>query len=262
MPALPTIFLSHGSPTTPLEDIPAKDFWKALGTRLEGVAAILCISAHWETERAAIAPQERPRTIHDFGGFPRPLYEIEYPAPGAPTLAERVTELLTVANTAHDLDASWGLDHGTWLPLMVMFPDARIPVAQVSIQHHLDAAAHLELGRALGALRHEGVLVLGSGGAVHNLADWARAGGPDAPTDSWALEFHAWLTEAVERGDDEALVTYRERAPHAARAHPRPDHFMPLLAAYGAAGEGARGTVLHRSWYWGNLSMAAYEFRA
>jgi 4,5-DOPA dioxygenase extradiol len=260
MPALPTVFLSHGSPTTPLEDIPAKIFWRQLGERYEGVEAVLCVSAHWETDRPAVNPVAQPRTIHDFGGFPQALYEIEYPAPGAPDVARRVAELLADAGLAHDLDEQWGLDHGAWVPLMVMYPQAGMPVAQLSIQHDLDAARHIALGRALAPLRDEGILVLGSGGAVHNLGYWAQAPGPDTPTDVWAQEFQAWLDAVVERGDGEGLARYREQAPYAARAHPRADHFMPLLVAYGAAGEGARGTLLHQSWYWGDLSLAVYEF--
>lgn len=260
MATLPTVFISHGSPATPLEDIPAKAFWAGLGTRCQGVHAVLSVSAHWETDRPALNPADRPRTIHDFSGFPRELYDIEYAAPGAPDLARRVDELLSAGGIDHELDDSWGLDHGTWVPLMVMYPGADVPVAQLSIQHHLDAPAHLALGRALQALRREGVLVVGSGGAVHNLAFWVASPGPDATTDVWALEFQAWLTETVRRGDDAGLAHYLEQAPYATRAHPRPDHFMPLLVAYGAAGEGARGRLLHESWYWGDLSMAAYEF--
>jgi 4,5-DOPA dioxygenase extradiol len=260
MKALPTVFLSHGSPTTPLEDIPAKAFWAELGRRYSGVKAVLSISAHWETEQPAVNPVERPVTIHDFGGFPQALYEIEYPAPGAPQLAARAGELLAAAGVAHDLDADWGLDHGTWVPLMVMYPQADMPVAQLSIQRSLDAQEHIALGRALEPLRREGVLILGSGGAIHNLGYWLKASGPDMPTDAWAQEFDAWLTAAITGGDERGLAAYRDEAPHAVTAHPRPDHFMPLLVAYGAAGVGATGSVLHRSWYWGDLSMAAYEF--
>lgn len=260
MSVLPTVFISHGSPTTPLEDIPAKAFWAELGRRYDGVEAVLSVSAHWETDRPAVCTAERPRTIHDFSGFPPELYEIEYPAPGAPHLARRVAELLGAAGVEHELDDGWGLDHGTWVPLTVMYPSAGVPVAQLSIQHRLDAGAHIRLGRALEALRHEGVLVLGSGGAVHNLAFWFASPGPDTSTDLWALEFQAWLTDSLARGDQASLSRYVEAAPYATRAHPRADHFMPLLVAYGAAGEGARGSLLHDSWYWGDLSMAAYEF--
>jgi 4,5-DOPA dioxygenase extradiol len=143
-----------------------------------------------------------------------------------------------------------------------MFPNADVPVVQLSIQQHLDPAQHVALGRALSALRDEGVLVVGSGGAVHPLGYAAASLGEGAVTDDWAREFGSWLTDAVTRGDRASLLDYRKRAPYAERAHPYPDHFMPLLVAFGVAGDGARGTVLHHSWDWGDLMMDAYEFRS
>jgi hypothetical protein len=145
---------------------------------------------------------------------------------------------------------------------MLMFPDADVPVVQLSIQRHLDPAQHMALGAALSPLRDDGVLILGSGGAVHPLGYAAASLGEGAATDDWAHEFGGWLTDAVTRGDRVSLIKYRERGPYAERAHPYPDHFMPLLVALGAAGDEARGTVLHHSWYWGDLAMDAYEFDA
>jgi 4,5-DOPA dioxygenase extradiol len=144
---------------------------------------------------------------------------------------------------------------------MLMYPDAGIPVVQLSIQGHLDPARHLALGDAIAPLRQEGVLIIGSGGAVHPLGDPAVALGEGLPTDEWAIAFNAWLNQAVTNGDRGSLIRYRELAPSAVHAQPYPDHFMPLLAALGAAGPGARGKILHQSWYWGNLGMGAYEFR-
>lgn len=255
---LPTIFLSHGSPMTPLEDIPAKAFWAGLGTRYSNVKAVLCISAHWEAARPAIGGVSRPGTIHDFSGFPRELYQIQYPAPGAPELAARVYDLLNKAGISSDIDQSRGIDHGVWVPLMVMYPAASVPVAQLSILHGLNPEEHLKLGTALEPLRHEGVLIIGSGGAVHPLG-YPGFGRSDA-TDTWALSFEAWLTDAVARGDRESLINYRELAPYPERAHPRPDHYMPLLTALGAAGPHARGIRLHNSWYMGDLGLGAYAF--
>jgi 4,5-DOPA dioxygenase extradiol len=202
-----------------------------------------------------------PATIHDFSGFPRELYGITYPAPGDPDLAGRVAALGEAAGLPCDIDTGRGLDHGAWVPLMLMVPAATIPVVQLSIQGHLDPARHLALGEAIAPLRNEGVLILGSGGAVHPLGDPTLALGDHLPTDRRAIAFNEWLNRAVASGDTRSLVRYRELAPSAVLAQPYPDHLMPLLAALGAAGPGAKGTVIHQSWYWGNLGMGAYEFR-
>jgi 4,5-DOPA dioxygenase extradiol len=255
---LPTLFVSHGAPTLPLEDIPARRFLAGLGERYPDARAVLCISAHWATSRPTVNASEKPETIHDFSGFPRELYGIEYPVRGSEELAGRVATLLEEAGVACDIDRRRGLDHGTWVPLLLMFPAAEVPVAQLSIQYHLDPSMHLALGRAIAPLRHEGVLVMGSGGAVHPLG-YAPLG-PGMATDGWAMEFDTWLEGAVTAGDVDGLVAMRERAPYPERAHPSIDHYVPLLAAMGAAGSGATGRTLHRSWQWGDLSMAAYEF--
>jgi len=234
----------------------------SLGDRYGNVREVLCISAHWNTSRPAINAVAVPETIHDFYGFPAELYGMRYDAPGSPDLARRLADLLHGAGLGCDLDDRRGLDHGAWVPLKLMFPNADVPVVQLSIQQHLDPARHVALGAALSSLRDDGVLVLGSGGAVHPLGYAAASLGEGAATDDWAREFNSWLTDAVTRGDRVSLLDYRQRAPYAERAHPYPDHFMPLLVAFGAAGDGARGTVLHHSWHWGDLSMDAYEFVA
>jgi 4,5-DOPA dioxygenase extradiol len=258
---LPTLFVSHGAPILPLEPIPARDFLSGLGSRYPDAKAILCISAHWETPHPAVSAIAEPETIHDFYGFPPELYRITYPARGAPDLAGHVASLVNAAGAGCDIDGDRGLDHGAWVPLMLMYPKAEVPVIQLSIQHSLDPRHHMQLGEAISPLRNEGVLVIGSGNAVHPLGDPYASLGEGAPTEGWAVEFDDWLAGAVTSGDQESLLQYRARAPHARRAHPRPDHYMPLLAAFGAAGPGAQGTVIHRSWQWGDLSMAAYEFR-
>jgi 4,5-DOPA dioxygenase extradiol len=199
--------------------------------------------------------------MHDFSGFPRELYGITYPAPGDPELARKVARLVEAAGLPCDIDTGRGLDHGAWVPMKLMFPGAEIPVIQLSIQGHLDPARHLALGEAIATLRHDNVLVMGSGGAVHPLGDPTVALGEGLPTDTWAMAFNEWLNRAVTTGDRKSLIRYRELAPSAAHAQPYPDHFMPLLVALGAAGPGAKGVILHQSWYWGNLGMGAYEFR-
>jgi len=253
---LPVLFLSHGSPMLPFEEIPARDFIAGLGPRLPRPKAILCVSAHWETGAPAVSGAERPETIHDFYGFPEALYRLQYPAPGAPTLARRVQELLAPAGFECRIDPVQGLDHGAWNPLLLMFPKADIPVAQLAIQQPLGPAHHLALGEALAPLRGEGVLVLGSGGAVHNLRQFSTGGGATAP---WAAAFDDWLAERVIADDRPALLDYRSLRREAALAHPRDEHFLPFFVALGAA-KGTRGRAIHRSFGDGSISMAAFAW--
>jgi 4,5-DOPA dioxygenase extradiol len=257
---LPTLFVSHGASTMAIEPISAREFLVGLGSRYSGVETALFVSAHWATGAPTINATERPDTIHDFSGFPGELYEINYMAPGAPDLAARISRRLDEAGIGCDVDTHRGLDHGAWVPAMVMFPKEEIPVAQLSIQDHLDPTAHLAVGRAIAGLRNENVLIIGSGGAVHPLGYGPF--GPGVPTSDWAVQFNDWLRGAVEAGDAQELTDYRARAPYPQRAHPYPDHYMPLLVALGAAGDGAKGKVLHESWYWGNLGLASCEFGA
>lgn len=259
MPALPSIFLTHGSPTLVTDSCPAHDFMARLGDDLPRPRAILCLSAHWERETPTVGTAPRPETIHDFFGFPEALYALDYPAPGAPDLARRVAGLLDEAGLPCRCDPARGLDHGAWVPLSLAYPAADIPVTQLSVQTALGPAHHLALGRALEPLRHDGVLILASGSATHNLRDFGRF--PlDAPPASYAVEFADWLDDAVARGDSAALADYHARAPHARRNHPTPEHFLPLLAAMGAGGANARGRRLHASYTFGVFSMAAYAF--
>lgn len=256
---LPSIFISHGAPTLPLEDITARKFLKKLGSQYKKVNAVLCISAHWNTSTPTVNTVKKPETIHDFYGFPEELYKINYPASSDLKLAEQVVNFIKAAQIPCQINDQRGLDHGAWVPLMLMYPDADIPVVQLSIQNHLDPALHLKLGRALNDLRNENVLILGSGGAVHPLG---YAGFRfNGPTDSWAIEFDNWLTDAVKSGDEHLLTNYLDLAPYPERAHPYPDHYMPLVVAFGAAGEGSKGKLIHHSWYAGDLGMAAYQFQ-
>lgn len=254
----PSLFISHGSPALIGEDIPARDFLTALGRELGRPSAILVASAHWETSapRASTAPA--PETIHDFYGFPEALYRLRYPAPGAPEAAKQAVALLQQAGFAADTEPTRGLDHGAWSPLLLIYPKADIPVAQISLQPSLGAAHHLALGRALAPLRAQDVLILGSGGATHNLAALERASHRALP--AWAAEFDDWLDDKLLAGDVTALAAYRQQAPHARIAHPRDEHLLPVHVAFGAGGESAKGRRLHRSFAHGSLSMAAYAF--
>jgi len=252
--SMPTVFVSHGSPMLYLEkELPARAFLAGLGKAVPRPKAIVAVSAHWNTERPAVSVSARPETIHDFYGFPDALFKLHYDAPGAPELARRVAEMTGA------VPAEYGLDHGAWVPALLAWPEADIPIFQLSVQPYMSPAHHLDIGRKLGALREEGVLVMGSGSATHNLRRLVR-GQHDAPPEPWAKAFDDWLADTVEKGDAAALADYRSVAPHARDAHPTDEHFLPLHVAFGAAGEGARGKALHRSFTSGNLSMASYVF--
>jgi 4,5-DOPA dioxygenase extradiol len=243
-----------------LQDSPARRFMQELGQSLPRPKAILVASAHWETAGGpAVSLAPHPATIHDFGGFPRALFEIEYPAPGAPEVAERAAGLLEAAGLAAGRSAQRGLDHGAWVPLSLMYPGAGIPVAQVSILHGASPAEHVRLGQALAPLRSEGVLVIGSGSLTHNLYEF-RGQGIDAPVPHWVSDFEAWMKDRLQDSDHAALLDYRRTAPFAAENHPTDEHLLPLYVAMGAAGADARASLLHSSFEHGVLAMDAYAF--
>jgi 4,5-DOPA dioxygenase extradiol len=259
---MPVIFVSHGSPMLPFEDIPARKFLLGLGAKLPRPKAILCISAHWESPTVRATGGQTLETIHDFAGFPKALHELEFDAPGSPDLAMRAVALLKDAGIAAEVDQSRGRDHGCWNPLMLIYPQSGIPVVQLSLIDGGDAEAHLKLGQALAPLRKEGVLIFGSGGAVHNLR-WIDRDGRGGTID-WAEAFDRWVAEKIEAGDAAAVTQYRDQAPNATLAHPSEEHFLPLLVAMGAASNGsggAKGRRLHGSFNLGSLSMAAYEWK-
>jgi len=254
----PTIFVSHGAPDLPLQPSPSLDFLKKLGSQIGKPKAILAISAHWLTGVPTVSAAPQPKTIHDFWGFPAEIYQKNYPAPGAPALAEQVSKLLANAGFECNVHPNRGLDHGVWEPLMLMYPAADIPVTQISIQP-LGTSHHLQLGRSLAALQQEGVLLLASGTATHNLGLFG-AYPFEAEPPVWVKQFDHWLAAAIARNDIDALLDYRCQAPHAAQNHPSEEHFLPLLVALGAGGENVKGTQLHSSFTYGVFSMAAYAF--
>ena len=222
---LPAVFFGHGSPMNALGG-PHADAWRALGENLPRPDAILMVSAHWETDGyTAVTAMERPRTIHDFGGFPRELHEVHYPAPGSPALAERIRALPELEQVV--ADHAWGLDHGTWSMLLHAYPKADIPVVQLSLDRALSPREHYELGRRLRPLRDEGVLVAGSGDTVHNLRTMRRDGSND-PFD-WAVRFDSAVKDALLRGDHEALIGWAEMGEDARLPVPTDEHFLPLL---------------------------------
>jgi 4,5-DOPA dioxygenase extradiol len=257
MAALPSVFISHGSPMHALQPGPAGEAWQALGRRLPRPRAILIASAHWETNLPMLTGNPKPETIHDFYNFPEPLYRLRYPAPGAPDVAQRAQAVLKAAGFTAAIDGCRGLDHGAWTPLLYAYPQHDVPVVQISIQPALGPRHHLQVGKALGGLSKEGVLIVGSGHMTHNLRDWARGQGRPEP---YAREFQAWVFEKLEEKDLDALLEYRSRSPHGARAHPTDEHFLPLFVALGAAQEDAKPERIYDAIDSGVLAMDAYVF--
>jgi 4,5-DOPA dioxygenase extradiol len=255
----PALFVSHGSPTLPLERGPAVDFLRSLGGELGRPEAILSVSAHWDTDRPAVSAAKKPETIYDFHGFPPELYRLRYPAPGAPQLAERVSGLLQAKGLKTDIDPGRGLDHGAWTSLYLMYPEADIPVTQLSIQSHLGPAHHVKLGEALRPLRDEGVLIMASGGATHNLRELSIQRGNPVPQ-QWTVEFNEWLADALLGRRTQDLVSYRTKAPQAVRNHPTDEHLIPVFVAVGAGDPGGKTERLHNSISSGVISMDAYRF--
>jgi 4,5-DOPA dioxygenase extradiol len=253
----PSLFISHGAPTFAIEPGLAGAQLRALGRALGKPKAVVIVSPHWMTRGVEVGAAPRPETIHDFGGFPRALYALQYPAPGAPELASHVQQLLRSSGIAAKLEPQRGLDHGAWVPLMHLYPEADVPVVQVSLPLVTDAAGAFALGRALAPLAAEGVLVVGSGSLTHNLYEFRVGDAAEAP---YAREFSAWIRQAVESGDVQRLQQALELAPHAERAHPTTEHFLPLLVAAGAATQATPATVLDGGIRHGVLAMESYVF--
>lgn len=248
------LFVTHGAPTLAIEDGAARRFLPTLSDRLDGVRAIVVVSAHWMADRPMVGTAASLPTIYDFRGFPDALYRITYLARGAPDVARQVIDRLSAAGYRPGEDASRGLDHGAWVPLTLMRPEADIPVVPVSILRDGSPADHIALGAALAPLRDDGVAILATGAITHNLS---VVMGHDDPAPPWVTEFADWLADATERDDRTALADYRAKAPHAAQAHPHDDHLMPYYVALGAGGRGRR---IHASVTHGTLAMDAYQF--
>jgi 4,5-DOPA dioxygenase extradiol len=263
---LPALFISHGAPDLPIRDGAVTHFLKSLHQQFPKPKAILVISAHWNSAQPTVSKAVQPQTIYDFGGFPDAVYQLNYPAPGAPELAERVISLLTQAGISSNTHPNRGLDHGAWTPLILAYPDADIPVTQLSIQYHAGSLHHFQIGQALTPLRAEGVLILASGSATHNLWEFVGVqptGGNsryDAPPPDWVRVFDEWLAERIAESNWEAVLNYRKIAPHAEKNHPTDEHLLPLFVALGAGGDEVKGVRLHHSYNYGAFSMAAYAF--
>src|SRR5512137_1203534 len=257
-----SLFVPHGAPTFALRPGAAGAAMTAAARALPRPRALIAVSAHWDTAEPTIGFAPSLPTIHDFHGFPRELYELRYPASGCPEAAAAVASHLARAGLAARRDERRGLDHGAWVPLRLMFPDADVPVVPLSIQSHGGAAGAWRLGRALAPLAADGLLVLASGNVTHNLRDFGLAHARGGETPAYVREFADWIWRALAAGDVDALLDWRARAPDAARAHPTDEHLLPLFVALGAAGDGWRAERLHAGLDDYVLAMDAYAFRA
>ena len=257
MTKTPVFFISHGAPTFALEPGQLGPRLQALGQALSDVKAVLVVSPHWQTHQAVAMTTASPATVHDFGGFASELYTLQYPAQGHPQLALEAARLLSRAGFEAGVDEQRGLDHGAWVPLRYLRPDADLPVFQVSMPISLNTASALRLGQALAPLREQGVLIVASGSLTHNLYEFR---GPTTQVAPYAVEFVDWARQAVIDHDVEKLLTYRQLAPHAARAHPSEEHFLPLLVAMGARTDDEPAQVIEGGILYGMLSMESYSW--
>lgn len=253
---MPTIFFGHGNPMNAIDDNAYTRGWAKIGREIPRPAGIVCVSAHWYPPATLVTSMERPRTIHDFGGFPRPLYEMQYPAPGAPELASRVISLLEPASVQRD--ERWGLDHGTWAVLCHVYPGADIPIIQLSMDETLPAEEHYAIGRRLAPLRDEGVLLIGSGNLVHNLHTYAWGRHMPEPYD-WAVRFEAFARNAMLAGDHAPLIGYETLGRDAQLSAPTPDHYLPLLYVLGAQQAGDSVTFPIEGIDGGSVSMLTVQ---
>jgi 4,5-DOPA dioxygenase extradiol len=263
MTAMPTLFFSHGGPDIVISDTPARHFLENLAEQVPAPKAIVIVSAHFEASHPTVVSDPAPGMIYDFGGFAPELYEMVYPAPGSPELAARVYQLLDEAGLEPRNEPKRGFDHGTWTPLKLAFPEANVPVVQVSVEPDKDAAYHYRLGKALSPLRNEGILLIGSGHITHNLrAAFAamRFGISDPEMADKVSKFTTWMADALKSEHPESVLGWKTDAPFALENHPSDEHLMPIFFALGAAGEGARAERIHHSNPLGVLTYDFYRF--
>lgn len=252
----PSLYISHGSPMLALEPGASGPALARLAAELPKPEAIVIVSAHWESSELLVSGNPRPETWHDFGGFPQALFEVQYPAPGNPQLAAEVVELLKADGLPARIDTQRPFDHGVWVPLSLMYPQADIPVVQVSLPTRGGPALQTRVGHALASLREHGVLLIGSGSITHNLRELDWHAGPES-VEPWAKAFRDWMIEKLETNDEAALHDYRQQAPNAVRNHPSDEHLLPLYFARAAGGE---FSVTHQGFTMGALGMDIYRF--
>lgn len=253
---LPSLFISHGSPMLALQPGASGPVLARLAATLPRPKAIVVMSAHWESRELLVSASPAPETWHDFGGFPRELFAVQYPAPGDPALAQQIVEMLAADGLPARLDHQRPFDHGTWVPLSLMYPTADIPVVQVSLPSHMGPTLQTRIGQALRSLREQGVLLIGSGSITHNLGELDWRAGPES-IEPWAREFRDWVVDKLDTQDEAALHDYRRQAPHAVRSHPSDEHLLPLYFARGAGGQ---FSVAHQGFTLGALGMDIYRF--
>ncbi|MBA1205044.1 dioxygenase [Pseudomonas capeferrum] len=253
---LPSLFISHGSPMLALQPGASGPALAALTASLPRPKAIVVVSAHWESRELLVTGHPNPATWHDFHGFPPALHAVQYPAPGDRALAERLSDALQTAGLPNRLDPQRPFDHGTWVPLSLMYPNADIPVVQLSLPSQLGPTLQLRVGQALGELRREDILLIGSGSITHNLGELDRQAGSEVAK-PWALAFRDWVVSRLGQDDQAALVDYRQQAPFAMRNHPSEEHLLPLFFALGA---GERFSIVHQGFTLGALGMDIYRF--
>ncbi|SHM60857.1 4,5-DOPA dioxygenase extradiol [Chitinophaga jiangningensis] len=256
---MPVLFIGHGSPMNGIEDTEFSRRWAKMGEEIPRPAAVLVVSAHWYTRGTKITAMDFPRTIHDFGGFPQELFDVQYPAPGAPELARETADLLQTVHA--ELDHDWGLDHGAWTVIRHMYPKADIPVLQLSIDFTKGAQYHYDLARELFALRKKGVLIIGSGNMVHNLrlVAWDRLNDVNYGFD-WALSINNKFKELIQSGDHKALINYSQLGKEAMLAIPTPDHYFPLMYALGLKSEKDAVSFFNDKAVAGSLTMTSVKF--
>ena len=259
-PLRPVLFVPHGSPMFALQPGPAGAAMRALADQLPTPRAIVVISPHWETEVPTVGTASRLETIHDFGGFDPRLYEIQYPATGCPEAAAQVVDALQAAGLPVQTDAQRGLDHGAWVPLRQMFPDADVPVIPLSVQHHGGPQHAWRVGQALAPLAQQGFLIIASGNVTHNLRDWQLALMTGQPTPDYVQAFADWIHAQMRARDDTALLGYRQTQDAGRRAHPRDEHLLPIFTALGAAGADAQPEAFYRGIYDHVIAMDGYAF--
>jgi 4,5-DOPA dioxygenase extradiol len=252
---MPVLFIGHGSPMNGIEDNEFSQRWKLMGDEIPQPAAVLCISAHWFTRGTLITSMDHPKTIHDFGGFPKALFDVEYPAPGYPQLALEVTQLVRKTTVLPDHD--WGLDHGTWSVVRQMYPQATIPVLQLSVDYTKGPLFHYELAYELAALRKKGVLIIGSGNMVHNLQilNWSQ---PESAYD-WAKELDETFKKLILEGNHSPLINYQQFGQAAKLAIPTPEHFLPLLYTLGLQDKGDVASLFNTKTVMGSVSMTSVK---
>ncbi len=255
---MPLLFIGHGSPMNGIEDNEFSNRWKQMGTEIPVPKAVLVISAHWLTRGTHITAMPEPKTIHDFGGFPQALYEVDYPAPGDPQLAFETKQLITKTDVG--LDHDWGLDHGTWTVVRHMYPQAQVPVVQLSIDYYKPANYHYELASELSALRRKGVLIIGSGNMVHNLrmVDWTKVNEPDFGYD-WAVEMNEVFKTKILNQDHPGLINYDSIGTAARYAIPTPDHYYPLLYILGLQEKDEHAEFFNDKAIMGSLTMTSVK---